>query len=151
MVWQEVLSTQTVNTKWGLPPTHHLFLNSRQPKGHGLLSGNLLHHVFGESTHDLLTEWPKFLPPARGPPVLGHMHLDSLPRVFYGVWCTSMSGPNLPGSCRLAWWSGAGLWPGFSHRFGTTLVTTFAAWPWGTHSWGGRLAWSVNLLISGIS
>ena len=49
---QEVLLTQTVNAKWGFPPTHYLFLNSGWPEGHGLLSGDLLHHVISKSIHE---------------------------------------------------------------------------------------------------
>ena len=76
--------TQTTNAKWGFPPTCHLILNSRQPQVHGLLSGNLLHDVFGESAHQLLIELPNFFPPGRGLPALGHVHLDVLPGCSIG-------------------------------------------------------------------
>ena len=86
-----------------------------------------------------------------GPPVLVCVHPDPLPRAFYGVWCTSASGPGLTCSHRLVWHSGTGLWLGSSHRGVMTLVITITGWPWETCCQGGRWTWSINPLISGIS
>ena len=71
-------------------------------------------------------EWPKFLPPDRGLPVLGHVHMDPLPRVLFGVWCISAYGPGSTGTHKLAWWSITSLWLGSSHKVGMMLVTTIA-------------------------
>ena len=140
-----------MDAKWGFPLTCHLILNSGQPKGCGLLSGNLLHHVMSESVCELFIEWPKFLPPARALLAFDHVHLDPLTRVLFQVRCTSSSRPGSTSSHRLAWWSGASLWPSTCHRGGMMLVTIIRRWPQSTWCQGGRWAWSINSLTCGIS